>query len=458
MKTQCTQSEFELQEIAGKSVTVKNDGAQISSDGGLVLLAQLERKYKIISRVSEAFVDLRNPKLIQHELVPMLRQRIYGLCQGYEDINDHDAWRTDPLLAIACGKVPNTSMLAGKGTLNRLELGAKTTDAKCRYKNIRYHEDKLPDTFIDLYMKLHPLGRKAPKEIIIDVDATDDPIHGNQEGRVFNGYYDEYCYLPLYMFIGPIPVWAELMTADKDPATGVVPALKLIIRAIRLHWKKTRIILRGDSGFCRTDILEWCEQENISYVIGLPKNKRLTRAIGGSIHAVADAWKKTGEPQRIFRDIRYKTKKTWKKARRVIGKAEHLALGPNPRFIVTNLETQYGSARSLYEDLYCARGDMENRIKEQKLFMFASRLSTHTVRANQLRLYFSTIAYLFMVILRISNFDDPDIAIAQASTIRLRFLKVGAQVTVSVRRIVIHIAESYPYWNSWLGIQQQLNS
>jgi len=458
VKTQCTQSEFELQEIGGKSVTVKNDGAQISSDGGLVLLAQLERKYKIISRVSEAFVDLRNPKLVQHELVPLLKQRIYGLCQGYEDINDHDAWRSDPLLAIACGKVPSTTMLAGKGTLNRLELGSKTTDAKSRYKNIRYHEDKLPLTFIELFMKLHPLGRKAPKEIIIDVDATDDPIHGNQEGRVFNGYYDEYCYLPLYMFIGSIPVWAELMTADKDPATGVVPALKRIIPAIRLHWKKTRIILRGDSGFCRTGILDWCEQENLSYVIGLPKNRRLTRAIGGSIHAVADAWKKTGEPQRIFRDIRYKTKKTWKKARRVIGKAEHLALGPNPRFIVTNLESQYGDARHLYEDLYCARGDMENRIKEQKLFMFASRLSTHTIRANQLRLYFSTIAYLFMAILRITNSDDPDIAIAQASTIRLRFLKVGAQVTVSVRRIVIHIAESYPYWNSWLRIQQQLIS
>ena len=458
MKTQCTQTEFQLQEIAGRTVTVKNDGARISSDGGLVLLAQLERKHRIISRVAEVFVDLRNPKLIRHELNTLLTQRIFGLCQGYEDINDHDTWRADPLLAIACGKVPNESMLAGKGTLNRLELGATPSESKSRYKNIRYHEDQLPSVFVEFFLKLHPPGRKAPKEIIIDVDATDDPLHGNQEGRVFNGYYNEYCYLPLYMFIGSIPVWAELMTADKDPATGVVPALKRIISAIRLHWKKTKIILRGDSGFCRPYILDWCEQEGISYVIGLPKNKRLTRAIGGSLRAVSDTWKKTGEPQRIFRDIRYKTKKTWKKARRVIGKVEHLALGANPRFIVTNLDKQSWDARSLYEDLYCARGDMENRIKEQKLFMFADRLSTHTIRANQLRLYFSTIAYLFMAILRIGHADDPDIATAQASTIRLRFLKVGAQVTVSSRRIVIHIPESYPYWNSWLRIQQQLIS
>jgi len=201
----------------------------------------------------------------------LLKQRIYGLCQGYEDINDHDVWRSDPLLSIACGKVPGTTMLAGKGTLNRLELGSKATDEKNRYKNIRYHADRLPLNFIKLFMKLHPQGRKAPKELIIDVDATDDPLHGNQEGRIFNGYYDEYCYLPLYMFIESIPVWAELMTADKDSATGVVPALKRIIPAIRLQWKNTRIILRGDSGFCRTDILEWCEKNDIFYIIGLPK-------------------------------------------------------------------------------------------------------------------------------------------------------------------------------------------
>jgi len=459
VKTQCTQSEFELQEIAGKSVTVKNDGARISSDGGLVLLAKLERKYKIIFRITDAFTDLRNQKLVSHELATLLSQRIFGLCQGYEDINDHDIWRSDPLLAIACGKVPDDKhLLAGKGTLNRLELGATPSEAKSRYKNIRYHDEKISSALIEIFLKLHPLGRKPPKEIIIDVDATDDPLHGDQEGRVFNGYYDEYCYLPLYMFIGSIPVWAELLTADKDPSTGVVPALSRIIPAIRLHWKKTRIILRGDSGFCRPDILDWCERENISYVLGLPKNKRLTRAIGGSIRAVADAWKKTGEPQRIFRDIRYKTKKTWKTARRVIGKAEHLELGANPRFIVTNLEIQYGDARSLYEDLYCARGDMENRIKEQKLFMFADRLSTHTLRANQLRLYFSTIAYLFMAILRIGHADEPDIYTAQASTIRLRYLKVGAQVSVSARRIVVHIPESYPYWNSWLEMQRQLTA
>jgi hypothetical protein len=457
VKTDCNQSEFELQGIDGKSIVIKKDGAAISSDGGLILLSLIESKYRIISRLAGAFHDLRNQKLITHTLITILSQRIFGLCQGYEDINDHDDWRLDPLLAIACGKIPDDDGLAGKSTLNRLELGATPTTAKSRYKNIRYDDPVLRKLLVELFLDTFPCGTRGPREIVIDVDSTDDPLHGNQEGRYFHGYYDEYCYLPLYLFVGEFPLWAELRTADIDPAEGVVPALEEIVGEIRKRWKRTRIILRGDSGFNRPDILDWCEsQDRVFYVIGLPKNKRLIRAVNGSIRQAAMLFKQTGTSCRIFRDIRYKTKKTWEKTRRVVAKAEHLSEGANPRFIVTNLDIKSWGARKLYEDLYCARGNMENRIKEQKLFMFADRLSSHTIRANQLRLWFSTFAFLFTIFLRNQKVDDPTLPSAQASTIRLKLLKVAARVSVSVRRVVIHIPEAFPYWETWLGIRERL--
>ena len=457
MKTDCTQSEFELQGMDGRSIVVKRDGTAISSDGGLILLSLIESKYRIISRLASAFHDLRNQKLVTHTLSTILSQRIFGLCQGYEDINDHDDWRKDPLLAIACGKTPDDEGLAGKSTLNRMELGSTPANGKSRYKNIRYDDPAMRKLLVEVFLETYTCGPRGPKEIIIDVDSTNDPLHGNQEGRYFNGYYDEYCYLPLYMFVGEFPLWAELRTADTDPAEGVIPALGEIVGEIRKRWKRTRIILRGDSGFNRPDILSWCEnQDRVFYVIGLPKNKRLTRAVNGSIREAAGLCKHTGKPARIFRDIRYKTKKTWEKARRVVAKAEHLPDGPNPRFIVTNIGMKTWDARGLYEDLYCARGNMENRIKEQKLFMFADRLSSHTIRANQLRLWFSTFAYLFTVFLRNQKVDDPTLPSAQASTIRLKLLKVAARVSVSVRRIVIHIPEAFPYWKTWLDIRTRL--
>lgn len=459
VKTHCIQNEFTLQDVEGRDVVVKRDGDAISSDGGLLLLSLAEKKYGIIRSLVLAFRDLRNPKLIVHDLKTLISQRIFGLCQGYEDLNDHDDWRTDPLLAIACDKAPDERGLAGRSTLNRLELGSTPESRKDRYKNIRYDSEAVRKALVTLFLDHYPCrGRRGPREIVIDVDSTDDPVHSNQEGRFFNGYYDEYCYLPLYFFVGEFPLWAELLTADGDPADAVVPALKVIISMIRKRWPRTRIILRGDSGFNRPEILDWCENEEngISYVIGLPKNPRLIRAVGGSLREAFRLHKETGEPARIFRDLRYKTKKSWPHARRVVAKAEHLADGPNPRFIVTNIDKDEWDACNLYEKLYCARGCMENRIKEQKLFLFADRLSTHTIRANQLRLWFSTFAYLFTVLLRIQDIGDADLPKMQASTIRLKLLKVAAKVSVSVRRIVIHIPEAFPYWPTWMALQERL--
>ena len=291
------------------------------------------------------------------------------------------------------------------------------------------------------------------------MDATDDPVHGNQEGRYFHGYYDEYCYLPLYMFVGDFPVWAELRTADADPADGVVPALSAVIGRIRQRWPWTRIIVRGDSGYNRPEILSWCErQHRVSYVFGMPKNRRLQQIIGKEMHEVALACKSSGEAERAFTEFQYRTRKSWKRPRRVIAKAEQLPGRANPRFIVTSLEDNFLTPQYLYENLYCARVDIDNRIKDQKLIMYADRLSTQTVRWNQLRLWFSTIAYIFMLLLRHQSYGDDSLAKAQASSIRLRLLKVAARVNVIVRPIVVQIPSSFPYWDAWFRLQMRMQT
>jgi len=459
METECIQGEFEIQGVERRKLLVRNDGADESSDGGLLLLMLLEKKHHIVSRFSQCFSDLRNPKLIMHPVLRLLKQRIFGLCQGYEDINDHEQWRYDPLLSVACKMTDEAGRLAGKGTLNRMELGGDVDTAKERYKNIRYKGPEIQRLLVDLFMETHTGGQLGPQQIIIDVDATDDPVHGNQEGRYFHGYYDEYCYLPLYMFVGDFPVWAELRTADTDPADGVVPALSAVIGRIRQRWPWTRIIVRGDSGFNRPEILSWCErQHRVSYIFGMPKNRRLLQIIGKEMHEVTLACNASGEAERTFTEFQYQTRKSWERPRRVIAKAEQLPGRANPRFIVTNLEDRFLTPQYLYENLYCARGNMENRIKEQKLFMYADRLSTHTVRGNQLRLWFSTIAYIFMLLLRQQSHGDDFLAKAQASSIRLKLLKVAAQVKVSVRRIVVQIPSSFPYWDAWFRLQMRLQT
>jgi hypothetical protein len=459
METECIQGEFDVQGFAGKKILVRNDGGNESSDGGLLLLMLMEKRHHIISRFSRCFQDLRNPKLILHPVQRLLKQRIFGLCQGYEDINDHDSWRDDPLLSVACEVTDKSVRLAGKGTLNRLELGGDADAAKDRYKNIRYKSTEIQKVMVDLFMETHAGGQLGPQQIIIDVDATDDPVHGNQEGSYFHGYYDEYCYLPLYMFIGDFPVWAELGTADVDPADGVIPALSVIIGRIRQRWPWTRIIIRGDGGFNRPEILSWLEMQfRVSYVFGMPKNRRLLQIIGKEMHDVELACKASGEAERAFTEFQYQTRKSWERPRRVIAKAEQLPGRANPRFIVTNLEDRFLTPQHLYEKLYCARGNMENRIKEQKLFMYADRLSTQSIRGNQLRLWFSTIAYVFMLLLRKNCYGNEPLARAQASSIRLRLLKVAARVSISVRRIVVHIPSSFPYWDAWFKLRLRLQT
>jgi hypothetical protein len=452
MKTECIPDNLLFQDLGNKEVIVKNDGEDLSSDGGLVLLRQIDLYKNITQRLARCFNDNRNKKLITHELQNLLKQRIYGLCQGYEDLNDHDIWRNDRLLLFACGLDPETTTGAGKSTLNRMELGGSWHQAKTRYKNINWWEADIEDLLIDLFIESYD---KRPKEIILDVDNTDLPLYGMQEGKYFNAYYDEYCYLPLLIMAGDRPVWAKLVTSDVDPASGTVYALKRIIGKILKRWPDMKIIVRGDSGFGRNEIMEYCESNDVLYVLGLSKNNRLKRAIGGSIREAELEFKRTGIPQRIFRDIRYKTRHSWPIARRVIGKAEHIEGRSNPRFVVTNISNNY-SAQWIYETLYCARGNMENRIKEQKLFMFADRMSTQALRSNQFRLWLSVFAYVFMVELRDRCLDDTTLHAAQASTIRLKLLKVGAWLTTTVRRIVIHLPRSYPYWNIWATVHSRL--
>jgi len=416
-------------------------------------LSEIENRFGIIKRFSECFTDYRNADSIEHTVYDLLAQRIYGLALGHEDLNDHDDLRVDPLFATAVGKKDPTGQsrcreqdkgkaLAGKSTLNRLELTAAGANSKSRYKKIVADFDKLNEVFVDLFLEIE---QKEPEQIILDIDATDDPLHGNQEGRFFHGYYKAYCYMPLYIFCGDHPLCAKLRQANGDAAAGTVQELERIVGRIRQQWKKVQIVIRGDSGFCREDIMVWCEENDVDYILGLPKNSRLKEILKQELEEAKKLCKSTGKASRVFKDFTYKTLTSWSRVRRVVGKAEHLEKGSNPRFIVTSLTVEQFDAKTLYEQGYCARGEMENRIKEQQLMMFADRTSTSMMRSNQLRLWFSTIAYVLMSTLRKVGLKGTDMQRAQCSTIREKLLKIGAQVKVSVRRVAIKMTSSYPY-------------
>ena len=382
-----------------------------------------------------------------------MAQRIFALALGYEDLNDHDALRYDPLLAVLVGKADPTGQdrrrredrgksLAGKSTLNRLELTPVGADEKSRYKKVVARHRDLENFFVEMFLALHPT---PPQEIVLDFDATDDPIHGHQLGRFFHGYYDGYCYLPLYIFCGEHLLCAKLRPADIDGAAGSVKQLARIVERIRLAWPKMRIIVRGDSGFCRENLMRWCEENHVDYVLGLARNARLQRILGKELHEAKLQFEATGQASRVFRDFTYQTRKSWSRERRVVGKAEHLAKGSNPRFIVTSLPAEEHDARTLYEDVYCARGEMENRIKEQQMCLFADRTSCATMRANQLRLWLSSAAYTLLMVLRQFGLQGTEMAQARCDTIRLKLLKLGALVRTTVRRVWISLSESCPY-------------
>jgi hypothetical protein len=464
MKTECSAGQLEFHGLGRRAVVGHFDGGKISSDSGGLLLREVEQRTHILKRLAGCFVDHRDPDHIEHTVESLIKQRVMGLALGYEDLNDHDALRQDPLLGLLSDVADPTGQdrrrardrgcaLAGKSTLNRLELTPPGATAASRYKKIVACAEAMDALLVELFVEAHDT---APAEIILDVDATDDPLHGHQEGRFFHGYYRGYCYLPLYIFCGEQLLCARLRRADQDGAAGTVDELHRIIGRMRLSWPETRIIVRGDSGFCREDLMGWCEAHDIDYVLGLAKNSRLKAAITAEMVAAKAHYEATQQAARVFRDFRYRTRTSWSCERRVIGKAEHLAKGENPRFVVTSLATNTLDARALYEDLYCARGDMENRIKEQQLALFADRTSTHEMRSNQLRLYFSSFAYVLMQTLRRLGLHGTALARAQCDTIRLKLFKIGAHLRLSVRRVRIAFSESYPHAGLFWQIMQRL--
>jgi hypothetical protein len=410
---------------------------QVTSDGGALLLRQAEMRIDLLNRLAGCFSDGRNPELIEHTVAEMLAQRIYGLALGYEDLNDHEQLRSDPLFGLLSGRRKLSEPLAGKSTLNRLEL----TGRSGRYHKIGYSAEGIDRLLVDLFIESQAA---MPDQIVLDLDATDIPLYGHQPERFFHGYYDSYCYLPLYIFAGDQLLCARLRPANQDAAAGSVEEVSRIVTRLRERWPEVNIVLRADSGFCREELMAWCEQNRVEYVFGLACNQRLQRIIGKQMHEAQAMHQATGKAARVFTEFQYQTRKSWSRARRVVAKAEYLEKGQNPRFVVTSLATEQWAAQNLYEKFYSARGEMENRIKEQ-MCLFADRLSTDEMRGNQLRLYFSALAYTLVEALRRLALKGTEWAQARVDTIRLKLFKIGAIIQVSVRRIVLQMSSAYPW-------------
>ena len=452
--TECKTEPYKFHALGSREVVGHFEGGDITTDAGGLLLREAEKRTGIVGKFAACFTDYRDVRFIEHPVEDLVAQRVYGMCLGYEDLNDHDQLRADPVLAVMVGKEDpkgehrrveqdRGKALAGKSTLNRLELTRADAGPGERYKKIVMNPEAIDRLMVDHLLDAH---ESAPLQIILDMDATDDPIHGHQEGRFFHGYYDSYCYLPLYIFCDEFLLSAQLRSASIDPAKGALTDLQRIVAQIRQKWPRVPILVRGDSGFCRDAIMKWCERQGIDYVFGLAKNPRLLKEIGEELKAAEAESVKTGEMARIFKNLRYQTvEKTWSRTRRVVAKAEHLNKGSNPRFVVTSLPPKWFPAEIVYETIYCARGEMENRIKEQQMGLFADRTSTGTMRGNQLRLYFSSIAYILMHDLRRLALKGTELEKAQCTSIRLKVLKIGAQVHVTVRRVWIRMAAGYPY-------------
>ncbi len=465
MTTQCTPEQLAFQSFGRRNVVGRFDGGRLTSDAGGLLLREVNRQLDLLPRIAACFTDYRHTGMIDHTLGELLAQRIYGLALGYEDINDHDELRADSLLALLVGKPDLTGAgrrrardrdyaLAGSSTLNRLELGTAAQAPAHRYQKIVADPEGLDRLLVDVFLDSQ---QRPPAVLWLDLDATDDPLHGNQEGRFFHGYYKSYCYLPLYIFCGEHLLCARLRPADRDAAAGSVTELSRIIGQIRQRWPAVRIIIRGDSGFCREDIMGWCEANEVGYLLGLARNKRLVKRIEQALHKSQRRQMQTGVASRRFREFRYRTLQTWSRSRRVVAKAEYLAKGANPRFVVTNLDSRTAGPQALYEDLYCARGEMENRIKEQQLGLFADRTSTATLCANQLRLYLSSFAYVLMHGLRRLGLAGTRWAKAQCTTIRAKLLKLAASVRITTRKVWLSFASGYPYQNEFAAVLANLH-
>jgi len=450
---------MEFQGLGCRKVQAAFDGGHVSSDGGVLLLREVDSRFNLCARFARCFTDYRDQRFVEHSIESLARQRTLGLCLGYEDLNDHDLVSLDPLFATACGKEDpegkkrsnrhareKGQALAGHSTLDRIELTPQEVDLndpQRRYYRIVHHPDQIEQFFLDVFLENF---KESPSEILLDFDPTDILLHGDQEGRFFHGYYGNYCYLPMYVFCGDQFVAVRLRTANRDASDGAVELFDYIVHAIRARFPKTRIIIRGDSGFARESLMAYCEQGlSLYYIFGLAQNKRLRNRIRLYCWRAQQAHAKTGVCARVYTEFRYRTLDSWSRSRRVIAKAEHLDKGPNPRFVVTNLPGHEIQARTLYEEHYCARGEMENRIKESQLDLFADRASSHVMRANQLRIWFSALAYVLMNTLRKEGLKKTRLAKATSGTIRTLLLKIGARVEVSVRRVVAHLSSAAPY-------------
>jgi hypothetical protein len=452
VETECNAGQLVFAGLGRRSVEGAFDAGRTTSDAGVLLLREVAERSGLLRRFASCFRDLRDPERIEHPVETLVAQRVLGLCCGYEDLNDHDVLRDDALLAAAAGcsdvlgagrrrEQDRGHALAGKSTLNRLERTPAGATTASRYQKIVSDGDAIERLFVDAFLDAHA---QAPARIVLDFDATDDPLHGHQEGRFFHGYYRGYCYLPMYVFCGEHLLVAKLRTADADGAAGAVEELARLVTQIRDRWPAVEIWVRADSGFAREALMAFCEANGVAYVLGLARNARLEQAIEGELARAQGEQQATQRAARVYKDFVYQTHKTWSRARRVVGKAEWLPGKANPRFVVTSLSPQAIAARALYEDVYCARGDMENRIKEQQLGLFADRTSTQTMRANQLRLWLSSMAYVLVHALRRVGLAGTALARAQADTIRTRLLKIGALVSVRVRRIVISMSSVFP--------------
>jgi len=453
MKTECSQRTFEFQGLKSRKVEAAFDGGRIASDGGGLLLREVEARCAIVRQFAQCFRDHRDAELIEHTVEELVAQRVFAIALGYEDLNDHDDLRRDALLAVLAGKEDPTGQdrvrerdkgkaLAGKSTLNRMELTPEDADETHRYKKIAVDGEAVDRFLVEVFLQSYAT---APERIILDLDATDDPIHGEQEGRFFHGYYGNYCYLPLYIFCGDQLLCARLRSSNIDGSAGAVEEVARIVAQIRERWPDVEIWIRADSGFCRDALMDWCEENHVRYILGMAKNDRLIGAIEDELEQARQMHEESGHGTRVYKDFTYQTRKSWSRERRVIGKAEWLAKGRNPRFVVTSLPAEIYDAQSLYEQIYCARGEMENRIKEQQLDMFADRTSTATMRANQVRLWISSVAYMLVEALRRLGLRGTEMARAQCGTIRTKLLKIGGYVKLSVRRIRIALASGYPY-------------
>ena len=456
MPTHCNPDLFGFAPVEGRSVVAAFDGGAMTSDAGALLLGAADRAVGLIDRFAACFVDRRDGRLIEHELRTLVGQRVFGIALGYEDLIDHDELRHDPAMAVLAGKLAakrrGLAPLAGKSTLNRLELGGAQPGL---YRKIDHRPAAVEAVFVEQFVAAQ---RRPPARIVLDLDATDDPLHGHQEGRFFHGYYDAWCYLPLYIFCGRHLLAAKLRRANIDASAGAVDEVARIVGQLRRRWPRVRILLRADSGFAREALMGWCEANRVDYLFGLARNPRLAAELEGALAAARAEAEAKGRPARRYKDFLWSTRDSWSRRRRVVGKAEWTGGKANPRFVVTSLGPHEARCRRLYEALYCARGEMENRIKECQLDLFADRTSARTMRANQLRLWFASMAYVLLCALRRIGLAQTRLARASCGSIRLKLLKIAALVRISVRRIKLAMASACPYRREFQTAHARLSS